>query len=59
MTCVYNQFKLNIAGAIKNVDATYNNFEAITGRKPVTWRQFTQKHQQLIKYPTLINTTMQ
>lgn len=58
MTCVYNQFKLNIAGAIPNADATYNNFEVITGRKPTTWRQFAQKHRQLIEYPTFVNAAV-
>lgn len=42
--CVYTQFKLNIANAIPNADATFDNFEAITGRKPTTWRDFAQRH---------------
>jgi len=44
MTCVYTQFKLNAADAIPNADATFDNFEPMTGRKPTTWRQFAQKH---------------
>ena len=40
--CVYTQFKLNGQNAIKNADATYDNFEAITGKKPSTWEMFAQ-----------------
>lgn len=42
MTCVYTQFKLNALDAIANADATFNNFEAIAGRKPATWEAFAQ-----------------
>ena len=42
MTCVYTQFKLNARNAIKNADATYDNFEAITGKEPSTWETFAQ-----------------
>jgi len=45
MNCVYTQFKLNNEGAIPNADATFDNFEAITGRKPTTWHEFAQQHQ--------------
>ncbi|NEP56769.1 MAG: NmrA family NAD(P)-binding protein [Symploca sp. SIO2G7] len=44
MNCVYTQFKLNNEGAIPNADAIFDNFEAITGRKPMTWHEFTQQH---------------
>ncbi|MEL6224535.1 MAG: NmrA family NAD(P)-binding protein, partial [Cyanobacteria bacterium J06627_8] len=44
MTSVYTQFKLNGEGKILDADATFNNFEAITGRKPMTWHQFAQQH---------------
>ena len=50
ITCVYNQFKLNIANAIPNADATFDNFEAITGHKPTTWRDFAQKHKAEFDY---------
>ncbi|GAA6621056.1 NmrA family NAD(P)-binding protein [Scytonema sp. NUACC26] len=50
MTCVYTQFKLNIAGAIPNADATFDNFEAITGRKATTWREFAQRYKQELDY---------
>ena len=44
MTCIYNQFTLNAAGKIPNAAATFNNFEAITSRKPTTWREFITQH---------------
>ena len=48
--CVYNQFKLNIANKIPNADATFDNFEAITGRKPTTWKEFVEKNIQQLQY---------
>lgn len=48
--CVYTQFTLNIAGAIPNADATFDNFEAITGRQPTTWREFAAKHRAEFAY---------
>jgi uncharacterized protein YbjT (DUF2867 family) len=48
MTCIYTQFKLNAAGAIPNADATFDNFESITGRKPTTWREFAQQNKALL-----------
>ena len=48
--CVYTQFTLNMAGAIPNADATFNNFEAITGRKPTTWREFAIIHKNKLIY---------
>ncbi len=42
--CVYNQLKLNLADAIPEADATFDNFEAITGRKPNTWKDFVKEH---------------
>jgi uncharacterized protein YbjT (DUF2867 family) len=50
MTCVYTQFKLNAAGAIPNADATFDNFESITGRKPTTWREFAQRYKHALDY---------
>ncbi|MEL6470532.1 MAG: SDR family oxidoreductase [Cyanobacteria bacterium J06623_4] len=47
MTCVYTQFKLNGLDAIENADATYDNFESITGRRPTTWETFTQQNKDL------------
>ncbi|MEM6433598.1 MAG: SDR family oxidoreductase [Cyanobacteria bacterium P01_D01_bin.115] len=45
MTCVYTQFKLNGEGAIPHADATFDNFESITGRPPTTWQMFAEQHQ--------------
>ncbi len=50
MNCIYTQFKLNAAGAIPNADATFDNFEAIAGRKPMTWRDFALKNPEKLKY---------
>ena len=50
MNCVYKQFKLDCDGKIPNAGATFNNFEAITGRKPMNWREFTLKHREEIIY---------
>ena len=48
--CVYNQLKLNIAGKIPEADATFDNFEAIAGRKPNTWKDFISKHKEAFVY---------
>ncbi|MBV6627225.1 MAG: SDR family oxidoreductase [Rivularia sp. (in: Bacteria)] len=48
--CVYTQFKLNIADKIPDADATFDNFEAITGRKPTSWREFVEKHREELQY---------
>lgn len=50
MNCIYTQFKLNIANAIPNADATFDNFEAITGRKPTLWKEFALKHRDEFHY---------
>ena len=50
MTCVYTQFKLNERDAIPNADATFDNFEAITGRQPTTWREFAQRNNDELSY---------
>ncbi|MBD2100998.1 SDR family oxidoreductase [Leptolyngbya sp. FACHB-261] len=50
MTCIYTQFKLNSSGAIPNADATFDNFEAITGQKPITWQEFAQQHKNELAY---------
>ena len=50
MNCVYKQFKLDCEGKIPNAGATFNNFEAITGRKPANWKEFTLKHYEQIIY---------
>ena len=48
--CVYTQFTLNIAGKIPNADLTFDNFEAIAGRQPTTWREFAAKHRAEFAY---------
>lgn len=48
--CVYTQFKLNIANQIPNADATFDNFEAITGRKPTSWQEFVAKNREQLQY---------
>ncbi|MDJ0589829.1 MAG: SDR family oxidoreductase [Pleurocapsa sp. MO_226.B13] len=48
--CVYTQFKLNIANQIPDADRTFDNFEAITGHKPTSWREFVAKHQEELMY---------
>ena len=50
MNCVYEQFKISIEGKIPNADATFDNFEAITGRKPIKWREFVIKHREKLMY---------
>jgi uncharacterized protein YbjT (DUF2867 family) len=50
INCIYTQFKLNIAGAIPNADATFDNFESITGYKPTTWHEFAAKHRAEFAY---------
>lgn len=47
MNCVGTQFELNTADQIPEADATFENFEEITGRKPTTWQAFAQKHKSL------------
>lgn len=50
MHCVYTQLKLNAANKIPCADATFDNFEEITGRKPMSWRDFAQKHKAEFDY---------
>ncbi len=49
-TCIYTQFKLNIANAIPQADATFDNFELVTGKKPTLWREFARKHRDKFNY---------
>ena len=50
MNCVYTQFELNIADKIPQADRTFNNFEAIVGRKPNTWHDFAINYREQLKY---------
>lgn len=48
--CVYTQLKLNAANKIPCADATFDNFETITGQKPMTWLDFANKHKAEFDY---------
>lgn len=48
--CVYTQLKLNIANKIPDADATFDNFEAITGKKPTSWKEFVEKNREELQY---------
>ena len=50
MNCVYTQFELNVADKIPEADRTFDNFEAITGRKPNTWQDFAANYRQQLTY---------
>lgn len=50
MHCIYNQLKLNAANNIPCADATFDNFEEITGLKLMTWQDFAQKHKAEFDY---------
>ena len=50
MYCVYTQFELNQSNAIPEADATFDNFEAMTGRKPNTWRDFAVSYKEQLAY---------
>ena len=50
LKCVYTQFELNVADKIPQADATFDNFEAIVGRKPNTWRDFAVNYRDRLTY---------
>ncbi|MEM7592305.1 MAG: SDR family oxidoreductase [Cyanobacteria bacterium P01_A01_bin.83] len=50
MNCVYTQLELNVADKIPEADRIFNNFEAIVGRKPNTWKDFALKNKAKLKY---------
>ncbi len=50
MNCVYTQFELNVANKIPEADATFDNFEAIVGRKPNTWKDFAVNYREKLIY---------
>lgn len=50
MYCVYTQLELNQADAIPEADATFDNFEAITRRKPNTWKDFAVNYRDRLAY---------
>ena len=50
MNCVYTQFELNVADKIPEADRTFDNFEAIVGRKPNTWKDFAVNYREQLAY---------
>ncbi|MDN5506016.1 MAG: SDR family oxidoreductase [Comamonas sp.] len=50
MNCVYDNFKRVAARAIPGVEDTFDNFPEITGREPVRWKEFVQKHRGAFAY---------
>lgn len=50
MNCVYDNFKRIVARDIVGVEDTFDNFPEITGREPVRWKEFVQKHRSAFAY---------
>ena len=50
MTCVHDNFTRMAARQIPGVDETFDNFTEITGRQPVRWEEFVQKHRSAFTY---------
>lgn len=50
MSCVYDNFKRMAANSIPGAQDTFDNFTAITGRQPVRWEAFVQKHRSAFAY---------
>ena len=50
MNCVHDNFTRMAARQIPGVEETFDNFEAITGRQPVRWEEFVQKHRGVFAY---------
>ncbi|MEO0836266.1 MAG: SDR family oxidoreductase [Cyanobacteria bacterium J06642_3] len=50
MNCVYTQFELNVADKIPEADTTFDNFEAIVGRQPNTWKDFAVNYRAQLAY---------
>lgn len=50
MSCVYDNFKRIVARTIPGVADTFDNFPEITGREPVRWKDFVQKHRSAFVY---------
>ena len=50
MNCVHDNFTRMAARQIPGVEETFDNFEAITGRQPVRWEEFVQKHRSAFAY---------
>lgn len=50
MGCVYDHWKRYAAGTIPGADDTFDDFPRITGREPVRWPEFIDRHQQKLDY---------
>ena len=50
MNCVHDNFTRMAARQIPGVEETFDNFEVITGRQPVRWEEFVQKHRSAFAY---------
>ena len=50
MNCVQDNFTRMAAGQIPGVEETFDNFSQITGRQPVHWEDFVEKHRKVFAY---------
>lgn len=50
MGCVYEHWKRYAAGTIPGADDTFDNFPEITGKQPVKWVDFIEKHKEELTY---------
>jgi NAD(P)H dehydrogenase (quinone) len=50
MGCVYEHWKRYAAGTIPGADDTFDNFPVITGKQPVMWADFIEKHKAELDY---------
>lgn len=50
MGCVYDHWKRYAAGTIPGADDTFDNFFDITGKQPVKWIDFIEKHKAEFNY---------
>jgi NAD(P)H dehydrogenase (quinone) len=50
MNCVYDHWKRHAAGTIPGAADTFDNFYEITGKQPVKWNGFIEKHKASLDY---------
>lgn len=50
MNCVHDNFTRMAARQIPGVEETFDNFSQITGRQPVSWEDFVEKHRKVFAY---------
>ena len=50
MNCVHDNFTRMAARQIPGVEETFDNFSQITGRQPVRWEDFVEKHRKVFAY---------